>query len=155
MGRKECRQPFILDDNRITSGDGGVFVHRGHCGHAVAHVADFVYPEDIFVGGPGDDAVGNFQVLTGHDPVDAGHGQGCAGVNADNAGVGMGAALDFAVEHARQLEVVGVAQDAAHAFGGVDFAMRLAEDPMVTIGLDPAIAFFAKITHESVLQVQA
>ena len=70
-----------------------------------------------------------------HHGMDAGQCQRLAGIDAANAGVGVGAAQDLAVQHAGQVDVGGVA-GAAHDLVGTVVAHRArADDAVVFLGI--------------------
>ena len=62
--------------------------------------------------------------------MDAGKGEGTAGVDATDAGVGVGAAEDFAVQHAGQVDVGGIT-GAAHDLVGAVVAYGASADDAV------------------------
>ena len=83
-----------------------------HDGHPVPHVADLAVQAHLVVGGRVGVALAAagvddpLHVLVGEHRVDAGQGLGLGGVDGDDAGVGVGAGEEAAVEHARQLHIV-------------------------------------------------
>ena len=116
---------LVFDFDKRQRSVGRVLVDGGHGGHAVAHVADPVHAEGVFVGRPGDDPVGRGHVAAGHDGVDAFEGLGPGGVDRHDAGMGMRAAEDLPVKHPRKRDVVGVPGPA----GGLGQAVHLPHPP--------------------------
>ena len=108
------RQRFLGQVGRI-GGDGGDGVAaveglfpRHHIAAVKAVVDGGAFLLVFDFGGHGG------EIGAGDHGVDARPGQSAAGVNAPDAGVGVGAAQDFAVQHPRQMDVGGVTGAAHH-----------------------------------------
>ena len=129
-------------------GDGMALVKRLLAGHHVAAV------EAVVDGGPFFlvlDLGGNFgEVCGGDHDVDAGQGQRPAGVDAADAGVGVGTPQDLAVEHPRQVDVGGVASAPHHLVRPVVAHRTGAYHLIVFIGIgEDDIRFVVKHKRQS------
>ena len=114
-------------------GDGVATVQRLFAGHHVAAVEAVVDRCALFLVL---DFGGNVrEVGGGYHGVDAGQGQGAAGVDAADASVGVGAAQNFAVEHTGQVDVGGVAGAAHHLVRPVVADGAGPDDLIVFIGV--------------------
>ena len=102
---------FILDLDQVRGVGGDVAVGRDDEGDLL------ILEQDLAVGEhhlhvarerrhPGE--IDAFQVLGGQNGDDAGHGLGLGGVDLDDARVGVARAMEVAVQHARELDVVDV-----------------------------------------------
>ena len=113
----------VLHPDEVQSAAGGVEVGCGDGGDLISNEAG-TGVEDEQVGGEpsGGDVEG------GDESMDSGEGLRLRGVDAEDVGVGVGAAEDEAVSHVRQLEVGGV-----HGFAGEFFA-EVAADGAVSGG---------------------
>ena len=117
-------QLLVLDVDQREGRVGGVLVDRRDRGHPVAHVADLVDAQRILVRRPGDDAVGGGHVPARHHSVHAFERLGPGGIDGDDAGVGVRAAQDLAVQHSGEADVVGVAGATGTLGASVDLAHR-------------------------------
>ena len=113
------RQRFLGQMGRIgdNRSDGMTLVQSLLAGHDVAAVKAVVDRGAFFLVL---DFCGRLGEVCGcNDGVDARQRQGATGVDATDAGVGVGAAQDFPVEHTRQVDVGGVTGAAHHLVGAV------------------------------------
>ena len=140
---------FLLRAVHLTEGRTGQRRVLPYGGHGVQHRRQLlVLPLYQLQGGLGRVwLVGQYGVVTvglalserrqlrgRDDSGDAGVVAGLAGVDGLDAGVGMGAAQEFCVQHPRQLHVVrvdGLAGDLANA---LDAGNGLADDPVFLLG---------------------
>ncbi len=107
LARIEVRSELlVLYTDRLEGTDRRVLVHSGHRRHPVSDVAYPLDAEGRLVWSPRDDAVLHRHLPAGDHRVDSLHGQRLAGVDGEDAGVGMWAPEDLPVEHARKDQVV-------------------------------------------------
>ena len=84
-------------------------------------------------------------VLMGQHGLDAGIGERLADVDALDAGMGDGGALDLAVQHAGQLDVAGIFGLARHLLQHVLALDALADDLEIALFLE--VALFDRACH--------
>ncbi len=95
------RQDLVFDVDQAERLDGGLLVHRGHGRNLVADLEHFFDGEyGLVVAGRGDAVKGRRHVLRRNDGLDARQPLRLGGVDAEDPGVGVGAAQDLADEHA-------------------------------------------------------
>ena len=121
------RKRLVVHLDRLDRVGGDVGILRDHHGHRIPHVADAVGHHDRPVRNLGvrhQPAAGKrtaaavLEVLAGEDGQHAVHGARRRGVHPGDPGVGLGAALDRHVHHARKLDVGDVASLALDEAGG-------------------------------------
>ena len=115
----------------------------GNCGDGVALVEGLLGGQTVVAQELGVDhrafaqvqhaPAGLRQVGGGGDGVDPGHGLGLAGVDALDAGMGVGAAQDLAVQHAGEIDVGSVLRPPGDLVGAV-VAKRAAANDAVALG---------------------
>ena len=105
--------------------------------HRFTGVAHFFHRNRVFhhrLGAEGGDRIDDFGRLTpGQYCIDPGQLSGRAGIDADNAGVGVGTAQHGRVEHPRKVYVVGV-DGCAHEQRRVFAPLDVLADPCALIG---------------------
>ena len=130
---EDCGQNLVLDANQFQRLLDQFRRLRGDNRHPVAHVAHFVVQADLIVGGrlgialaaAGVDDPRHVQV--GEDRVDAGQLLRRAFVDAEDAGVGVGAGKQAAVEYPRHLHVVGKDGPPLHQLHSVHLRLRFVD----------------------------
>ncbi len=118
----------VFDLDQLQRVDGRVLVEGRDRGDGLADVAHLVHGERRLVLGPGQDAEFYRQIGADDDREHPGQRAGAAGVDGLDDRVRMRAAQQLRVQHARQLDVVGVDRRAGRLAEAVDLALRLAND---------------------------
>ena len=127
-------QDLVLHVDQAEGAAGGVLVDGRDGGDLVPDEADLVDGERRLVGRPRDHAVARGQVRSGDHRMDPREVLRALRVDRDDARVGVGAAQRLRVQHARQLDVVGVDGRAGRLRVAVDLAVRLADDLELAVG---------------------
>ena len=128
---RDALQLLVHDLDEVHRVEGRVLVNGRDRRDGVADEAHALDAQRVLVLTDGEDAVGDGQVLARDDGVDAGERERLRRVDALDARVRLGRAEDFAVEHARQRDVVGEARLAHALRARVHLAEGLADRPSV------------------------
>ena len=127
--RHECRQGLVVDLDQLTRALGRLFVDGGHRRDRVADHPDLLHTERFLVLGHGQDAELHAREIGARDDAeDTRQRARPRRVDPRDARVGMGAAQQLAVRHARHDEVVGVPGLAGDLRPRVDLRKRLPDD---------------------------
>ena len=122
-------QQLVLHADQVEGALGGRRVHGGDRGHLVPDAADYpVLERDVVVAVP-ERSLGD---VAGVDHrIDARDGFRRGGVDAQDPGMGIRAALDSPGQQPAQLEIVGVGGAPGDLVGGVELRDPLAHDCVV------------------------
>jgi hypothetical protein len=126
--REEGVERFVLDDDGVERAGRRVFVHGRDGGNGIADEAHLVHRQRRLVLRPRDDAVARRQIAAGDRRVHARHRQRLRDVDALDARVRVRAPERLGVQHARQLNVVGVDRLTGRFGQTVGLALRLADN---------------------------
>ena len=128
LGRGNRRQRLIFHFDQFQRLGCRLFVFRDHCRHRIADIAHALGRERVLVLRHRHDAVGNGKIAPGQHQLHARMAFSARDVDRFDSSVRMRRAQQLRVEHARQREVVGVAQLARHLGAAVDAAPRMPDD---------------------------
>jgi hypothetical protein len=135
----ERRERLVVDLDQPARLLGRLLVDRRDGGHRVADHADFLGAERFLVLRDGQDAELHPRQVRGRDDrEDSRQGHGARGVDGPDPRVGVGAAQELGVRHARQEEIVGVFRLADDLRPGIDFRERPADDRELVLGHERA-----------------
>jgi len=127
-GVGEGAERLVPDDDAIERG-GGDFLRGGrHRGDRVAHESRLVERQRVLVLTHGEDPERDRQIPAGEHRLHARQRERAARVDRNDPGVGVGAAQQLGVQHARQRQVVRELGGAGHLGRGVHLAERLPHD---------------------------
>ena len=93
---------LVLDRDQVDGRGSGFFRGRGHGRNRIPDESGLVGTEGMLVLAHREDAEGNGEVLPGEYGLHALGSPGLAGVDADDAGVRVGASQELGVEHPRE-----------------------------------------------------
>ena len=105
------REGLVLDLDQVGGVGGDIAVGGDDEGDLLVLEQDLAVGEhhlDVAGEGRHPGEIDALEVLGGQHREDARHGLGLGGVDLDDAGVGVARAMEVAVQHARQLDVVDV-----------------------------------------------
>ena len=136
-------QHFVIHDDLLQRSEGGAGRGRGDGGDGMSVIKRLLAGEDVLAHVAKALIAGIRQVGLGDNGLDARHGQGAGDIDRPDAGMGVRAAQDHAVQHARRAHVGAV--------------LRLAGDFLDTVGTpgpgadDAEFAFLHSIIRHGVL----
>ncbi len=126
--RRDGGQRLVLHFDQTQRLGGRLFVLRHDCRHRIADVAHALGGQRMLVLRHRHDAEGHGEILARQHQVHARMRPGAFDVDRLDQRVRMRRAQQLHVQHARQLQVVGVAQLPGHLGAPVDAAARMADD---------------------------
>ena len=140
---------LVVDVDQVEGAMRGRRVDGCDRGHLVTDAADHpVLERDVVVPEPEAALV---HVACVNHCIYAWHGFGRGGVDVQDPGVGMGAALDRAGQQAAQLQVVGVSGASGDLVGGVELGNSLAYDRVVGSRFSARLGLLQRGAHALLL----
>src|SRR5579872_6689915 len=127
-----CGQKFVFDVDQFQCAFGNGFIYGGDAGHVVPDVTDFVDRERVLVMADGQNAVRIRSVGSNDDADNSVDLLGAASIDALDARMRMRGMQNFAGQHPRDGEVVGVLAGTGGLTSRIDHGDRFTDDGELT-----------------------